>query len=100
MRKLMLALIFAVPHWPSIRSRVAERTGRSRYQWSERRVFTQVLHTETYGPGERNYTVTVPLMGKDGKPLVEGKYTAQAWLATVQPKAYSASVGFEIRHVF
>jgi hypothetical protein len=43
----------------------------------------------------------VPLHAdKDGKPLPQGLYTAEAWLATEGGQRYAATVGFEIRYVY
>ncbi len=66
------------------------------YRWSEGRAFPQVVHTETYEFGERNYAVLVPLSDKASRPLPPGKYVAQAWLTTTPPESFRASAGFEI----
>jgi hypothetical protein len=67
------------------------------YQWSDGQAFTMALRMETFGPGEKNWTITVPL-GLKGVPFAEGRYVAEGWLTTIGPKAYATSVGFEIRH--
>jgi hypothetical protein len=70
------------------------------YRWSDERAFTMALGEEMIGPGERNYVVTVRLADKEGKPLAQGKYTAVGWITSTGPRVYSASVGFEIRHLY
>jgi len=66
------------------------------YQWSDGKGFAEVLRRETHGYGERNYPVLIPLKDKVGRPLPAGRYTAEAWLATMQPRISSATAGFEI----
>jgi hypothetical protein len=56
--------------------------------------------TETFGPGEKNCVVQVRLGGQAGEPFPQGRYVAGSWLATVGPRAFSASVGFEIKYVY
>ncbi|MFB3829483.1 MAG: BsuPI-related putative proteinase inhibitor [Bryobacteraceae bacterium] len=70
------------------------------YRWSDGKAFTDAIRQESFGPGERNYTVLVRLSGKDGKPFPPGKYAAEGWLTTMGDRLYFAGVGFEIRHVF
>jgi len=67
------------------------------YRWSEGKFFTLAIGTETLSHGEKNYVVAAPLAGKDSRPLPPGNYVAEGWLTTMGPRAYSASVGFEIR---
>ncbi len=67
------------------------------YRWSEGRAFSMELGEEMIGPGERNYVVTVRLADNAGKPLTQGKYTAEAWLTTMGPRTYMATVGFQMR---
>jgi hypothetical protein len=66
------------------------------YRWSDGRAFTQVFRTETFGPGEKSFTVQAPLAGADKNPLPQGKYVAEGWLTTQGTKTFDASVGFEI----
>jgi hypothetical protein len=66
------------------------------YQWSEGKAFLQVYRSETYGYGEQNYAILVPLAARTGAPLPAGKYSAEAWLTTALPQSYRASAGFEI----
>jgi hypothetical protein len=70
------------------------------YRWSDDKMFTMVFGRESLGKDELSYVIEARLSGKDGKPLPQGKYTADAWLATEGPPRYSATVGFEIRHVY
>lgn len=77
---------------------IRDEKGGTVYAWSEGRVFNQVVQDLEVGPGERNWVLTIPL-SLDGKVLDAGKYVAEAWLATAF-KQYSASVGFQIEHVF
>ncbi|MBM3744395.1 MAG: hypothetical protein FJW34_01185 [Acidobacteria bacterium] len=74
--------------------------GKEVYRWSEGRAFIQVIRRESPALGEKNYVVVVPLADKAGKTLPEGRYIAEGWLTTMGARAYSASVGFEIRYVY
>ena len=69
------------------------------YRWSDGQAFTMVFRTETFGPGEKNFTIQAGLAGADKNPLPQGKYVAEGWLTTQGVKVYDASVGFEIRWV-
>jgi len=69
------------------------------FRWSEGKAFTEAVRKESFR-GERNWVILVALAGRDERPLPQGKYIAEAWLTTTGPRAYAASVGFEIRHVF
>lgn len=75
--------------------------GEEVYRWSNGKFFTQALGSETLGPGERNWAETIRLAPEGATlPFPEGRYTAEAWLTTLDgEKRFSASVGFEIRHV-
>lgn len=77
---------------------IRDEKGETVYVWSEGRAFSQILQDLEIGPGERNWVLVIPL-SRDGKMLDAGKYVAEAWLATA-PRQYSASVGFQIEHVF
>ena len=62
------------------------------YVWSRDKLFAQVVRTERFGPGEKNFAVLVPLAG-----LRPGKYVAEAWLTVAGPhKQYQGTVAFEI----
>ena len=49
---------------------------------------------------EKDFVVQVRLGSKDGKPFSQGKYIAEGWLTTMGPKAYAASVSFEMRYAY
>jgi intracellular proteinase inhibitor BsuPI len=68
--------------------------GRIVYQWSENKFFPQVTRREQV-TGERNWVVTVAL-AREGQVLPAGKYVAEGWLTTGDPKKFVSSVGFEI----
>lgn len=68
------------------------------WRWSDGKAFILLFGTESFA-GERNYTELIRLGGADGKPFPPGRYTLEAWLAT-QPRAYAATVAFEMRHVY
>ncbi|MCL5744201.1 MAG: BsuPI-related putative proteinase inhibitor [Acidobacteria bacterium] len=78
---------------------IKDEKGQVVYRWSDGRAFTMIVRQESFGPGEKTYPFAVPLSDKDGQPLPQGNYTAEAWLTTVGQKAYSASVAFAIRHL-
>lgn len=68
------------------------------WRWSEGKAFILLFGVESFR-GERNYTELIRLGTADGKPFPQGRYTLEAWLTT-QPRAWSATAAFEIRHVF
>jgi hypothetical protein len=74
--------------------------GEEVYRWSDGKAFTQALRNEAFDPGEKNWTVEVLLAAKDGRPLPQGRYLAEAWLVTAGGKQFAASLPFEIQHVF
>ena len=62
------------------------------YRWSAGKSFAQVI-TDFDLVNEREFAIAASL-----KDLPAGKYVAQAWLVAIGPeRAYSGSVGFEIR---
>ena len=66
-------------------------------RWSDGKAFTLIFGTERFGPGERNYTIQLPLQDKQNNRLPAGKYVAEGFLATQgEQKPYVARVGFEI----
>jgi hypothetical protein len=69
------------------------------YQWSAGKFFPEGIRRIPFGPGEKNFAFSAPLIDKEGKPLGAGRYVAEAWLAT-QPQSYAASAAFEIVHTF
>jgi hypothetical protein len=67
-----------------------DEAGNEVWRWSQGRVFPQVLRQVEFPSGEKNWMVTFPA------PARAGKYTVEAFLATVRPIAYRAGVGFEV----
>jgi hypothetical protein len=66
--------------------------GEAVFKWSEGRGFTQAIRTVELAPGEsKTFVVLVPL-----EKLQQGRYIAEANLATTNPREYTASVTFEI----
>jgi hypothetical protein len=78
---------------------IKDEKGQVVYRWSDGRAFTMSMRQESFGPDEKVYGVVVRLAGKDGQPLAQGNYTAEAWLTTTSVKTYAASVAFAIRHL-
>lgn len=78
----------ADPNDPKIRNEKGDVV----YVWSADKLFAQVFRTESFGPGERNYVILLPL-----ENLPAGKYVADAFLTATSPGTYAASVGFEYK---
>lgn len=76
---------------------IRNERGEAVRRWSDGRMFLTVLAEETVDI-ERNYVFEVPLADREGNPLPAGRYVAEGWLATEGPKAFSASVAFELAH--
>jgi hypothetical protein len=71
---------------------IRDAKGKVVYLWSAGKFFGQVVTSVNF-TGELDYTLTVPLSSLD-----PGQYVAQAWLTVEGPqRAYSGSVGFEVR---
>ncbi len=71
---------------------IRDAKGKVVYLWSGGKFFGQVVTSVNF-TAELDYTITAPLPSLD-----PGQYVAQAWLTVSGPqRAYSASVGFEIR---
>ena len=79
---------------------IKDEKGAVVYRWSDGRAFTMVLGRETFGPGEKNFVIVERLAGKDGRPLAQGKYTAEAWITNSGSQSFRASVGLEVRYVY
>ena len=75
---------------------IRDSKGQEIYRWSATRLFTQEMGTLELSPGEKTYSAEVPLGQPEDQPLPPGRYQAEAWLTTVEPSAYRASVGFEV----
>lgn len=54
---------------------------------------------EVISLGEKNYVLVFRLATPQGAPLPEGAYTVTAWLTDDPQSGFSASAGFEVRHV-
>jgi hypothetical protein len=92
-------LTISIPSGQEFDLVIRDEAGEEVFRWSDGKFFTQALQTISLSPGERVYTVDVPL-GKGGQPLPPGRYTVEAWIATVAPKLYQATLAFELQHVF
>jgi hypothetical protein len=80
---------------------IRDSAGREVYRWSHGRAFTMAIRHERWGPGERNWSETIPLAVEDGtRPLPAGRYVIEVHLTTGGGKEYSASVPFDLLHVF
>jgi len=79
---------------------IRDSTGRQVFQWSEGRAFTMALGNIELKEGDQTFVEAVRLADRSGRPLPEGRYTLEAWLATTQGKLFSATVPFEIQHAF
>ncbi len=55
---------------------------------------------EVISLGEKNYVLVLRLATPQGAPLPEGAYTATAWLTKDPASGFTASAGFEVRHVY
>ena len=76
---------------------IRDSNGSVVYRWSDGRFFTQVLTNIELSPGERNFSIEVPL-GSDGVPFAAGSYTIEGWITGGAPKRYSATSGFDLVH--
>jgi hypothetical protein len=54
---------------------------------------------QTFGPGEEDFLIQVPLTGSDKAPLPAGQYVAEGWLTTGRTKLFDASVPFQVAWV-
>ena len=84
-----LALVF--PSGQNYDLKIYNDRGEIVYVWSADKLFTQVLRTEQFGPGEKTFAFEVPI----GR-LPAGRYAAEGYLST-EPRMFSAVVHFEIR---
>jgi len=78
---------------------IRDANGNIVYRWSDGQAFGQIVITENFGPGEKDYGVRVALAGADKNPLPAGRYTAEAYLTNTGPKAFAGSAGFDVRWV-
>ena len=75
---------------------IRDESGQLVYRWSDGMAFTLAFGTESFGPGETNWLVRVPLTDALGNLLDPGAYEARAWLTTEGASRFSASVIFDI----
>jgi hypothetical protein len=69
---------------------IFDPTGKVVKAWSDDRMFTQALTQFSLAPGaSKTFTADVALLGRDGK-LLDGTYTARAFLATASWSAQTA----------
>lgn len=62
------------------------------YRWSDGRAFTMIVRTVELAPGEaKTFVVALPI-----EKLAAGRYTAEANLATTNPREYVANVSFDV----
>jgi hypothetical protein len=80
--------------------RITDQAGLVVYQWSDGRLFTQATTVIEVSPGERNFTLAIPLGNDKGEPLPAGAYTIEGWITGNGPRRYGASAGFDVQHVF
>jgi hypothetical protein len=64
-------------------------------RWSDGKAFTLALGSERIGPGEKNWTLQLPL-ANGATRLPPGSYTAEGWLTTIGERRYAARVPFSI----
>ncbi len=76
---------------------VTNSAGEEVYRWSNGQAFAQVFRTVSFGPGEKNYAVAVPLQDARGGVLPAGDYVAEGLITTAGSQVYRARVGFAIR---
>lgn len=78
---------------------IRDANGTVVYRWSDGRFFTQAMTNIDLSPGERNFSIEVPL-GDEGVAFPAGSYTIEGWITGGAPKRYSATSGFELGHTF
>ncbi|MCS7316464.1 MAG: BsuPI-related putative proteinase inhibitor, partial [Bryobacterales bacterium] len=86
--------------WPSGQRydlQIRNERGELLWRWSDGKAFILLFSQESF-TGERNYVELIRLGDGIGRPWPAGRYVLEGWLAT-QPKLFTASVAFEIRHV-
>ena len=76
---------------------IRDANGTVVYRWSDGKFFTQALTNIDLSPGERNFSIEVPL-GEEGVAFPAGSYTIEGWVTGGAPKRYSATSGFELVH--
>jgi hypothetical protein len=76
----------AFPSGQSYEFLIRNEKGAIVYRWSEGKAFTMAIRNEQFA-GERNYVEIL----EPANALPAGKYTAEAWLTTSGPRAFTAS---------
>jgi len=76
---------------------IRDANGTVVYRWSDGKFFTQALTNIDLSPGQRNFSIEVPL-GNDGVAFPAGSYTIEGWITGGAPKSYSAMSGFDLVH--
>jgi hypothetical protein len=76
---------------------IRQENGDIVYRWSNGKAFSAVVQEVLFGPGEKNWAITVELGDANGNPFPPGHYLAEAWLTTQGPTAYSTKIAFEVR---
>ncbi|MDA1315856.1 MAG: BsuPI-related putative proteinase inhibitor [Acidobacteria bacterium] len=79
---------------------ITDQNGQVVHQWSARRLFTQATTTIEVSPGERSFTVEIPLGNDKGQPFPAGAYSIEGWITGSGSKRYGAVAGFDVAHVF
>jgi hypothetical protein len=78
---------------------ITDANGTVVYQWSYGKAFSDIAMNQTFGPGEEDFLIQVPLTGSDKAPLPAGQYVAEGWLTTGRTKLFDASVPFQVAWV-
>ncbi len=77
---------------------LTDRTGKTIFKWSDGQAFTQALTTLRINQ-ERNWVVSIPLKGLDGKVLSGGTYQLEGLVTTLGGARYRAQVTIEVAEV-
>lgn len=94
-----LPLQIVTPTGQQFEFEIRDAEGALMYRWSDGQFFTQATTIIDLSPGERNFSIEVPL-GEGDTPFPEGSYTIEGWVTGGASKRYSASSGFELVHAF
>ncbi len=100
LRNTAQPITLTYPTGQSFDFEIRDAKGTVMYRWSDGQAFTQVVRTEVFGAGERDYIIRVTLVGPDKNPLPRGQYVAEGWLTTMGAKTFDASVGLEVQWVY
>lgn len=75
---------------------ITDSNGTVVYQWSNGKAFANIAMNQTFGPGEEDYIIQIPLAGSGKAPLPAGQYVAEGWLTTGRTKLFDATVPFQV----